>query len=271
MNSHVLTLFRQQLTSRSRSILVWIIVWSLLGLLFVSVFNDLSKNAAQSMNIYDSLPKGVLEAFNIGNDYLTKSEKFLSGQFLSVYLLAGGIFSVFMGIGAVGSKIEDKTIANLLTKPLSRVSIYVAQALTNAITLLLASCGAGAVIFGLFSTLGTEKNLSTSYFVGAFVGAGCVFITFSLLGQLLGMLGGKGHGQAIGGALVFGSFFLNGLGALAGVPSWLQKCSLFYYLDSAQLRDTYHLNGPRLIILAIVAVVLLIAGVTWFRRKDIYL
>jgi ABC-type transport system involved in multi-copper enzyme maturation permease subunit len=266
-----LTLFYIQLSSRFRTILVWIAIWTLLSCLFASVFNDLSKTAADSIKLYQSLPPAVLHTFNISADYLTQVEKFLSGQFLSVYMLAGSIFSVFLGVSAIGGKIEDATIANLLTKSFSRVRIYVTQAATNIALLLVASIGTGLSMFTIFKLISNQENISTHYFISTFTGTAILFITLALLGQLLGMVIGKAHGQAAGSALVVMSFFVNGLGALAGVPSWLQKCSVFYYFNTIELRDLYSLDWMRLLVLITGSLLLLLAGSILFRRKDLYL
>jgi len=271
MNKHSLTLFRQQFASHYKTILLWTVVWSLLALLFVSVFNDLSKTAAQSIRLYQSLPPAILNTFNISSDYLTKSEKFLSGQFLTIYLLAGGVFSVFIGVGSVGGKLDNATIATFLTKPISRVSFYITELLTSAATMLTVSATVGIIMYGLFATLANQPSVSAQYFVAAFLGSGCLFVTLAIFGQALGTLLNRTHAQAVGAALVVFSFFVNGLGSLAGVPAWLQKVSIFYYLDTTQIRDLYSLNGGRLWVLGVVSLVFLVIGTLWFRRKDIYI
>lgn len=270
-NRSLAALYRQQFASRSRSVLFLVIAWTLLGLLFAVVFKDLSRTAAQTIKIYQALPPAILHSFNISNDYLTHVEKFLSGQFLSVYMLAGGIFALFMGVGSIGGKIEDSTIANLLNKPFSRATIYLTQAITNIVSLIIASAATGAIMYGLFAAFSGQKSISVQYFVSAFSGATIIFITVALLGQLLGMVIGKVKAQAAGSAFIVFSFFLNGLGALAGAPTWLQNTSIFYYFNTVQLRDFYNLDMRRLAVLLVASAVFLIIGTLWFRRKDLYL
>lgn len=265
-----LSFLRLQIKRHTRSTLIWVVVWGLLSLLYVAVFNDLSKTADQSIKLYQSLPPALLKTVNISTDYLTKPEKFLAGQFLTTYLLAGSIFAVFWGVGAIGSKIENKTLVNLLTKPFSRGTIYVMQALGNLVSLAIGSIGVGIIMFSVFALL-TDKSVSVPFFVSLFVGTAIIFAVFALLGQLLGVISPKGCGEALGSGLAVFSFLINGLGALAGVPAWLQKCSVYYYFDAAQLRDAYSLNLSRMAVLLIIGIVLLGIGWFTFRRKDLYM
>ena len=269
IKSSQLALLKLLFAQRSRSVITWVIIWSLLGLLFAFVFKDLSKSAEENFKLYQSLPAGVLKTVNISSDYLTKPEKFLSGQFLTVYLLAGSIFSVFMGVGALGAKIENSTIVNLLSKPLSRTTLYLSQAFTSLLGIFTASALIGLIMYSEFN-LAVDIPLSKGYFVATFVGSAIVFTWFAWLGQLLGLLVPKARAEAMGSALGVVSFFVNGLGSLEGVPTWIQKCSVFYYLNSAQLRDLYSLDATRLLVLIVSGVLILALGVFAFRRKQLY-
>jgi putative exporter of polyketide antibiotics len=270
MNQQQIHFVQQQLRRHAKSIIIWIIIWTLVGLLFASVFKTLSATAEQSSRIYQALPPAILKAVNISTDYLTRPEKFLSGQFLTVYLLAGSIFSVFMGVGAIGGKIYDKTISNFLTKPLSRGVIYMLQALVNGMTIVAMSLGVTLTMYTSFRFL-SGTHPSTRYFVALWLGSVLIFWTFAALGQLAGVVLQKTRAEAFGGALAVFSFFINGLGSLAGVPTWLQKCSLYYYFDTVKLRDVYSLDITKTVILVGIATVFVVAGMTIFRRKDLHL
>jgi len=269
MKQRHLSFMTQQLGRNRKSILSWSIIWTLLGLLFAAVFKTMSATAEQSARIYEALPPAVLKAVNISTDYLTKPENFLSGQFLTIYLLAGSIFAVILGVNAIGGKVHDKTILNYVTKRLSRMSIFLLQAAVILVTLMVMNLVVGITLlisFNLFS--GSEPSLS--YMVSTFIGAATVFITFAAIGLIAGVKMEKSHALAFGSAIAIISFFVNGLGALAGVPAWLQKCSLYYYFDTTHLRDFYSLDA-RIFVLIGLSLLLIIAGAFIFRRKNLYL
>ena len=92
-----LTLLKQQLSSKKLGFIIWIIVWSLLLLLFANVFNSFSKDAAQNAKLFEQLPQGIFNAINIDPSvYLTKIEIYfwavlvcLSTSRLNICLLPG--------------------------------------------------------------------------------------------------------------------------------------------------------------------------------------
>lgn len=259
----------QQFSRHRKAILAWSFIWTLLGLLFATVFKTMSASAEQSARIYESLPPAVLKTVNISADYLTKPENFLSGQFLTIYLLAGSIFAVILGVNAVGGKIQDKTILNFLTKKLSRTSIYLSQAIVIAATLVVMNVTVGATLLAAFNIFsGAETSLK--YIVSTFVGSVIIFMTFAAIGLFTGVLLEKQRATALCSAVAVISFFMNGLGTLAGVPSWLQKSSLYYYFNPEHLRDYYAIDTRIFVLVALIAL-FLAAGAYVFRKKDLYL
>ncbi len=259
----------QQLGRNRKSILAWSVIWTLLGLLFSTVFKSMSATAEQSARIYQSLPPAVLKTVNISADYLSKPENFLSGQFLTVYLLAGSIFAVIMGVNAIGGKVYDKTILNMLTKRFSRVSILVLQAIVIAITLVTINIVVGTTLFLSFNLL-SGSELSHTYIIATFIGAAIIFMTFAAIGLVAGIMLEKSHASAVGSAIAVISFFVNGLGALAGAPSWLQKCSVYYYFNTTHLREFYALDARVFVLIALTASLLVLGGLA-FRKRNLYL
>lgn len=254
-------------------LIVWIVVWSLVLFLFANVFNSFSKDAAANAKLFEQLPKGIFEAININPAaYLTEIEQFISGQFLFVYLLAGSIFSFSLGVGGIGKQIENRTLASLLTTPISRGKLYFTQFITNTMFLTIAGvalCGIALVIMS--NVLSYQENISTAYFINLFFGSSLLFITFSALGQLIGMvLNGERATQA-GAGIVVVSWFLTSLGEFVQIPAALQKLSLFGYFDVTLLRDTHVLNGSLTLVLALLVFAFIAVGCLAFRKKDIYL
>lgn len=235
-------------------------------------FHSVSKDAVDTAKIFQSLPKQVVTAIHIDpTSYLTTIEKFLSGQFLFIYLLAGSIFAFVQGIGVIGKKIENGSIAGLLTKPLPRGAIYLAQFKVNAVMLALASFLLGGMSWVIYSAmLERGATISSDYVLWLFAGSGLVFITFAAVGQLVGTLLSGGKALQIGGGFVVVSYLLSSLGELAGLPEWLQRLSIFYYFNVTQLRDHFTLDWQRAVWLLLITLVAVVAGWLVFRRKDIY-
>lgn len=271
MNS--LILLKQELGSKRKLVVIWVVIWSLLLLLFANVFNSFSKDAAANAKLFEQLPKGIFEAININPAaYLTQIEQFISGQFLFVYLLAGSIFAFSLGVGTIGKRIENRTLASLLTTPLSRGKIYVTTFATNAIFYAVTGailCGSALGI--MHGIINHQAAISTEYFANLFLGSSLLFIAFSALGQLIGMIMNGERATQIGAAVVVVSWFLTSLGAFVHIPGALQKLSLFGYFDVTLLRDTHMLSSGLTAVLIGLIIGFTIIGYLVFRKKNIYL
>ncbi len=267
------TLLRQQLVAKARPFVIWIIVWTALLLLFANVFNAFSKDAATNAKLFEQLPQGIFNAINIDpSAYLTKIEKFISGQFLFVYLLAGSIFSFSLGTNAIGKKIESRTIATLLTKPISRGRLYLAQYSTSAIFLAASGFVIGWLGWIIMNVLlKYQSDISSSYFFWLFFGSTLIFMTFAALGQLIGSLMNGGSSLQVGAGIIVVSWFISSLGEFAHIPTAIQMFSLFHYFNVPMLRDNFQLDTRLTIYLVTILLTLLTAGYFTFKKKDIYI
>ena len=274
MNKNIsAVLFKQQFRSRLSSMMMWVVLWSLLLLLFATVFNSLSKDAAVSSKIFKQLPSGIFNSFNIDpSSYLSHIESFISGQFLSVYLLAGSIFAFSLGVNSIGKRIESRVIAMYLTKPISRNRFYAVQSFVNVTYFFVVSsvlCVISLVIFN--NLLKNQNNVSTSYFTALFLGSGLLFVVLTVLGQLVGVVLNGGKAVIAGAGIVVVSWFLNSLAPLAHLPSWVQNLSLFHYFNVSLLRTDYKLAVNLTVQLVIIGLVLFIIGRRVFKHKDLYI
>ena len=112
-----LKLAKYEFIDSYKAFLYWFLVWIAVGLVFASLYNSLQGQSADLDKIMQSLPPEMLQAFNISAmGYLNKVETFLSGQFASFFSLSSSILGLMIGIGTLGSKIEDKTITFWLSK-----------------------------------------------------------------------------------------------------------------------------------------------------------
>lgn len=266
-------LLLQELRARRRLLITWSIIWSLLLVFFTSVFNSFSKDAAQNAQLFEQLPKGFFDALNINPSlYLSQIEQFISGQFLFVYLLAGCIFAFSMGVGAIGKRVDNRTIALLLTSPLSRGKIYMTQLVANLLFFVVSGTLLCVVsLLAMNNLLSHQEVVSMAYFVCLFAGSSLLFSTFSALGQLIGLLTNGEHATQIGAGIVVVSWFTTSLGNLVNIPAVLQHLSLFQYFDTTLLRDNFTLSTSGSIVLFSVIIALAVAGTIAFRRKNIYL
>jgi ABC-type transport system involved in multi-copper enzyme maturation permease subunit len=261
-----------RLQSRFITWLFWTLIWVALGVIFALIFQSFSQSAQGMDKLYQSLPQALLKSVNIEPGYLTQVEKFLSGQFLTIYTLIGAVFALFQGVGEIGGKIDDRTISNFLTKNISRSSFYTLQFITNLIFLFASNVIVWLSIywsFRLFTT--TQNNISTDYFVYGSLSTSVLFVTICGIGQAWSTIVSKNIAQFSGIGILVISWFLNSLSSIDGYPDWLRPWAIFYYLNVDKLRDEFAADSYRLTVLVVVYLVSLVIGVVIFRKKDMYL
>jgi ABC-type transport system involved in multi-copper enzyme maturation permease subunit len=187
-------------------------------------------------------------------------------------MLAGSIFAFSMGVGAIGKRIENRTIAPLLTSRLPRGGVYLTQFFANTVFFVVTGtllCSVALVVMS--NLLKYQESISTGYFVGLFVGSSLLFIAFSALGQLVGMVLNGERATQIGAGIVVVSWFITSLGEFAHIPAMAQKLSLFGYFDVTLLRDSHVLSGSLTTVLVILVLAFVGIGYVFFRKKNIYL
>jgi ABC-type transport system involved in multi-copper enzyme maturation permease subunit len=252
--------------------LIWAAVWLALGLTYSTLFNSLSSGAKDFQTAIQSLPKSITTSFNIGEDYLSKVENFLSGQFLTLFTLAGTVFGVMIGVGEIGGKIEDGTLVHFMTKNLSRIQIYLLQNLTNIVFLGVSNVIIWAGIyleFKLFAT--SQSDIHSQFFALGCLATWLMFVAASSFGQFLGAWFSKNIAQYSGITILVFMWFLHGLSNTDGYPDWLKPLTIFYYLDVPKLRDEFLLDTSRTLVFVLITIISVIFGSAIFRQKDLRL
>lgn len=267
-----LQVFMQQLRLRWLRMLIWAAIWLSVSWLFATVFNSISGDTSDMMATTRQMPPELLNAINIDPvGYLSRVESFVSGQFMFIYLLAGSIFSFAMGTDVIGRRIQDRTIANLLTKPVPRGRLYTSLLAANLAALALGGLLIGLLSWLLFDRLSGQTEVSGRYFASLHAGSTLVFMVFAALGQFAGALLNGGRAILWGAGVAVISWFLETLGGLADLPAWVQQLSVYHYIDIALLRTDFALSGSKSLVLAGLLLALTLAGVAYFKRKNIFI
>ncbi|RYL93376.1 ABC transporter permease [Sporolactobacillus sp. THM7-4] len=126
-----MTLFKMELKTHTKSLLIWIIVVAVLTLGLVALFPSMKEMGLQQMDL-KSMPKEMLKAFNLSDmAALTTIEGYFGYEFQYV-MIATGIFAAMLGLNALAREESDGTISYLYAQPISRLSIVFSKMLSNA-------------------------------------------------------------------------------------------------------------------------------------------
>jgi len=215
------------------------------------------------------MPEFMTKAMGVGPETWSS----ILGPYNTYY---GMYIVVLMGIytSSVGSTIfskeeRDSTAEFLLTKPISRKSVFVSKiaVLFSLLTVvyLLQSLGA---IFGMF-TFGEDEvnwNIFKTMHTNGFV----LIFFFSSLAVFISMfLRPKKNFMGMNVGIVFGSFFLDAISKATESMSWLGYFSPFHYLHFKIFEPGYATDFMAVGVFIGISFVLLLISYLVYKRKDI--
>lgn len=223
----------------------WSILWWSIGtfalifinLIFYPTFKD---QAAELQKSFDKLPEAAVQLMGGSTDFYSPVG-FLNSQIYFMLLpLLLGILAINLGKGLIGKEEQDKTIENLLSRPVSRSRLLSSKAISGLIIL---------IAVGLVSALTTVLtamivNLDLSVTRMLLVTAVCLLLVLSFGAVAFAITAtGKARLASVGTAtaIAMGGYLLS---SLSGTVTWLKVPSKFlpfdYYQSEAILRGSYN-------------------------------
>ncbi|MDP8904497.1 MAG: ABC transporter permease [Chloroflexota bacterium] len=186
---------------------------------------------------------------------------------IAIALLA--VFAIAFPLSAVAGERQRGTLEVVLSRPISRRAYYAAVLLSAtffvalAIAATLVGAGAAATLFDVGNEL-EYANLPALWLHGTmlYIAIAAISLAASVSFDRLA------PAASVTLAIVLVSYFLHVLGSLWPDAEWLQRYSMFYYLDP----ETVLTEGTQPIDLAVLAVVAIIGifyALIVFPRRDV--
>jgi ABC-2 type transport system permease protein len=247
----------------------WMLLsWSL-GIIALVVFTmlfypTLSKSLGDSLkNVPDSLKSflGDSAAYSSIAGY-TDLQIFAQLNFYTI------IFGVILFSGILAGEEGDGTLQTLLAQPVSRARIYI-EKLMGSITLLV-GVSIGVLVGILVGLVFINEHLGLGRLLGSILALILITLVFSSLAFSLGAITGKrGLSGGLAGMLAFTTFLISSLAESVKSLQFVDKLSPFHYYNKPGILQ-YGVHWGDLLILALISLVILIAGLVVFVRRDVY-
>lgn len=266
MTNLLFNLFKIEIKNKYKVFAIWTVVWSLMAVLMSGLFASLNKEE----NINDLLsifPEEMLTAFGIQDDYFTNPESFFVGEFFSIFALGIAIYAFILGFRAVGQRINNKTIANYINKPISRKNLLHPVLFSNLFLFVITNTLLALAIYSAASFF-NNYELSVGYLLSFFGGAFLLSLPFLSLGFLAGIVLPK-IAQTLGVSIIVVMWFLNTISNLQGYPDWAKYLSFFYYIKPEEILN-HQIGWENILILIISGLVLYLISVEIFKKRDIF-
>jgi hypothetical protein len=256
------------LINKIRPALIWITSWSLVGALFASLFDSFAEQEGIN-ELIGTFDPALLEAFNIGSDFLTNVHSFVAGEFYTFFMLSAGIYAVFAGTRAIGSLIEKKTLLYHLTTGINRTWLYSLRFLAETISIFGTNLVLAQLLYLVFEAFVSSQDVNYGFFNTLFITIAMFQFAVFSFSQFIGYvkpLRSKSLGIGIG--IISSMWLLDSIKTIEGYPDFLVPLSLYEYIDVRHFVDTFEVIGADLGVFAVIAVVFYIIGVIIFRRQN---
>lgn len=262
---NVRLLWQTWISLRTRALLIGLacVAWGVLFPFFYVQFADAFKELARSSPLMQQLS-------NFGSGSLLTLPGTVTLGFQHPFALALiGIFAVGSGAMAVAGERQRGTLELLLSRPISRRTLYltllvaVLVVVALMVALVLAGMVAGATWQDVVDQIDVGQ-LPLVLLAGFLLWA--AFATFSLAASVSFDRSGPALGLSLAYLLV--NYFLEILGSLWTDAAWTQDYSLFHHFQPGEIL-TGSLDPIDLVILGLAAVLPILYALVVFPRRDL--
>lgn len=261
------TVFRQELRMQRGSWITWTIVLLCLAAVYLSIYPAFAHDAKTVTEAFANLPQAIKNAMGTGGFRLLNFPGFIANV-LPIFMLAGGIQAVSMGISMLNRERLAGTSDFLLTKPVARSGVFWQKLLANLCILGVTSLMLiGTLYIGSHLVKADSFSTKTLLMVmAAFNLVQCWFLAVGIaISQLVGRIRNS-IGLSI--ALCFGLFVLAMFSSVVGDET-IRYLTPYKYIDLLKVVQEGSYEPAHLIVW--LAVVVVAIGGSWllFRHRDV--
>jgi ABC-2 type transport system permease protein len=264
-----MNIFFRELKANLKSLVIWCVVMVLLIVMGLAKFSAYYGNPA-SLEILKTFPKALLDGMGLVGFNLTTLIG-LYGIMFVYYGLMGGIAAAMWGSDMISKEERDKTVEFSLVLPVSRSRVITAKALAgvvNCIVFVLVTWGISLVAVRSYKPDQAFFNFLTLEMEAMFV----IELIFLAMGLLLGcaMKRYKSAGSTAVGIILV-AYFLSVVTSMQANLDFLKYFTPLKYFDAALLLKTGHMDGPFLLLSALIIVVCVAAAYWSYNMRDLYI
>ena len=252
------------------SLIVYCVAAALIMWMYVAMFPTIQEEAESFNELIKNYPEGFMKAFGIDEQItFDKVENFLSIEHFSlVWPIMMIFFMIAIATFSLATEVEKGTAEILLSRPVSRVEIFLARYLAGIIILLIFTLISVYSLIPLAELHNIEyalENYCTMTILGLLFG----WAVFSFAMMLSAIFSEKGRVYMIGGMTIVGMYIANVASSLLEKLENLQYISFFHYYDYQAALVENHIDELSIYVFIGVAVVCTCVGLIWFNKRDV--
>lgn len=269
MNRQFFATVYKELRQRRWSIIAYCLVAFGFMWLYIAIFPSFESESKKFNELLATLPKAMLEAFNINGLIINSLESYIAARHLSfTWPIMAILLMVSFGGQTIAGEIERGTMATMLSLPISRIKIFFAKYFTSILVLVFFCIFSILTIFPLGATIDRGVDVSNVLLV-TFISMlfGWVIMSASFMVSSFAKERSTVY-FTIGGSLLV-MYVLNIVSSLIESAEKLQYASIFYYYTPSDAIVRGDIDPVAIIVMTIAALVCTIVGAIAFTRRDI--
>jgi len=261
-------LYYKELKRNRKSLIIWssiVIAFTVLVLCLFPFMKEIGDDMASMMS---NLPEGMTEAMGINEQTFNSILGMYKTYYVIYIVVLLAIYTASTAANILTKEEKDKTSEFLLTKPISRKSIFNTKLVALLSLCLIAYAAQTLTAFVFVKALG-EEGLSWSIFTAMHVHGLFLILFFTCIGLLISMIFSPKTnfmGPVVG--IVFGSYFINTIAKVSDSASWLGYLSPFYYLNFEITDLDFKIDYINVSIILLLSMLLVFLAYKLFEKKD---
>lgn len=260
------SVFLKTLHDRRWFMLGWAIAFMALTALLVSFY------PAMQVSGLDELVRSMPPAFKglIGDlGLLSSFDTYIASQLFDIRLpLIGGIMAIILGLRLSSNEEETGELRTIAALPISRTKIVFEKWLAIVVVAFVMLL---AILVGMYAVMPFVDGATMPFdeLSWLLLTSWLLMVTFGTIPFAAGMIAGRrAVAMAAGVLVVIGSFILTTFGQAVDWLADYERLSLLYYFPATDIvRDG--ISWPDAMLLSGLTLVLLLAALLIFRRRDI--
>ena len=262
-------LYIKELKRNRKNLITWSLIVVGFTLMILAIFPSMAEMGEDIAKMTDKLPEEITKAMGMDAQTWTSSIGFYSTYYGIYIILLLGIFTTSTGATIISKEEKDGTSEFLMTKPISRKTIFdskMASLLTLTLIIYFIQTLTAIIGFLIFG----GGNVDWSAFAIMHVHGLGLIAFFTTTGVLLSMFfKPKKNFMGIVVGIIFGSYFLNAISKATDSVEWLGYLSPFHYLEFNVLDSDYSVSWISLLVLLTLGGVILKFSFSVYSKKDI--
>jgi ABC-2 type transport system permease protein len=265
----MLSLILKTISLKKVSVIWYTISSVIFGWMFVALYPSFSEGAADFEELIKAYPEEFLQAFNITSISTGTLEDFFAFEHIAILWPLLAIFLVVSLAGSLITKeIEKGTIEILLSRPISRIRLYLARyfgALLSFIFFTVLSFVVLPVFAELYDVAYRIEHYSVTAFGALLFGATILSVSF----MVASFFSERNRTYIVLGGGLFIMYFANIVTNFNESLENLKYISFFHYFDAEMLMVRAEIDQLSMWVFLGVTVLSTCIGLYYFNKRDI--